>query len=465
MITPKKQSIASKLLIAFLLISLSGAVLTAVFTYWMTVNQFNKLVYNQLQDRFMLTARLYYRLNHAWDGFWVYLRDLEAPAKGVLPPVIPQVGQPHTPKASGLVFLLADANGRVIVPANQFKPGDVLSTEELSQGIDLTLDGQMIGKVLAFGKIPPLGSVELTYLQGTNQAIIYATLIAAVIGLILGGILARSFTRPLRKLTDATQQIAAGNLNQHIAINSKDELGELAQSFNRMSQELARMTQSRRQMTADIAHDLRSPLSVISGYIEAMREGVLPPSAERLTTVNNEVQHLQRLVDDLRLLSQAEEGEIPLVLQKTDPCQLLQQILAGYALLAAQKQVNMQIDCAGNLPNITIDPDRMIQVLGNLVGNALKFTPAGGTISLSAWQAEQQICLAVKDSGAGIEAHILPHIFDRFYRHDSSRQGEGSGLGLAITRALVLLHKGTIRAYSDGVDQGATFIISLPVNL
>jgi len=216
-------------------------------------------------------------------------------------------------------------------------------------------------------------------------------------------------------------------------------------------------------MTADIAHDLRNPLTVIGGYLESLQDGKLKPTPERFATMQAEVQHLQRLVDDLRTLSLADAGELTLRLQPLTPGELLTQVAAVYQHQADQQHIHLKLDVEPHLPEVSLDPERMAQVLGNLVSNALRYTPEDGEIRLSARQTEGNLILSVKDNGSGIPSDILPHIFERSYRGDQSRTGSESGLGLAIARSIVELHGGSIRATSD--EQGSEFIIVLSLGL
>jgi signal transduction histidine kinase len=203
-------------------------------------------------------------------------------------------------------------------------------------------------------------------------------------------------------------------------------------------------------MTADITHDLRSPLTVIGGYVESMRDGVLKPTPDRLDTIYSEVQHLQRLVEDLRTLSQADAGILTLNRVALAPLVLLERMANSYDHLAAQTKVKLEVQAQANLPAIALDPDRMTQVFGNLISNSLRYTPAGGRILLAACQEKGQLAFSVEDSGQGIAAETLPYIFDRFYRADPARtQGSESGLGLAIARSIVEVQGGKISAESE----------------
>jgi two-component system sensor histidine kinase BaeS len=282
-----------------------------------------------------------------------------------------------------------------------------------------------------------------------------------LIALILGILLARTLTRPVNELTSATRAMARGDLEQQVPVRSQDELGELAISFNQMSSDLARANQSRRQMTADIAHDLRTPLTVIGGYAESMRDGVLKPTPERFDAIHTEVQHLQRLVEDLRTLSQADAKELSLNREPVAPAVLLERMAQSYRPLAAKQEISLKTKTEPGLPDLLADPDRLAQVFGNLISNSLRHTPQGGEIVLFAHGEDKDIVLGVQDSGSGIAPELLPHIFERFRRGDPSRQDGGSGLGLAIAKAIVELHGGTISA-ENNAGKGTTIIIKFP---
>jgi signal transduction histidine kinase len=215
-------------------------------------------------------------------------------------------------------------------------------------------------------------------------------------------------------------------------------------------------------MTADIAHDLRTPLSIILGYTEALSDGKLPGTPEMYEVMHNEAQHLSHLIDDLRTLSLADAGELKLTRQQIWPQELLERSASAHLAQAQQQNVSLQVKAAADLPTIEVDPDRMAQVLGNLVSNALRYTPEGGRIVLSAESDSQAVYLQVQDNGDGIDPGDLPYIFNRFYRADKSRQqqkGE-SGLGLAIARSIVEAHGGAISVES-GLGKGTTFTITL----
>ncbi len=230
-----------------------------------------------------------------------------------------------------------------------------------------------------------------------------------------------------------------------------------------MSASLNRSNQLRRQMTADIAHDLRSPLAVISGYVESLRDGVLRPTPERFEVLYSETQHLQRLVEDLRTLSLADAGELSMNRLRTAPGELLSRLSAAYQGQAQSRGIDLKVEVASELPPIDVDPERMVQVLGNMVRNALAHTDPGGTIDLSARREDGHVVLAVHDTGEGMSPEVVSHVFERFYRGDAARPEDGSsGLGLAIAKALVELQGGRVAAASAGPGQGSEFEVVLP---
>ena len=247
---------------------------------------------------------------------------------------------------------------------------------------------------------------------------------------------------------------------------SNDELGELAQAFNKMSSELARSVNARKQMTADIAHELRTPLSLILGHAEAVHDGVLPPTRENFEIIREEATRLEHLVNDLRILSLADAGELTISPQTLEPQRLLNEVAALYQYQARQKNITLEQHVEAPVPAIQVDPGRMTQVMTNILDNALRHTPEGGRVVLAARAAGEHVELSVQDSGAGLDREDLERIFERFYRTDNSRRRDGavpggSGLGLAIARSIVQAHGGQISAESQ-IGQGLRVIVRLP---
>ena len=257
--------------------------------------------------------------------------------------------------------------------------------------------------------------------------------------------------------------MAAGKLEQRVDVRSRDEIGELASAFNSMSAQLTQSNQARRQMTADIAHELRNPLMVMTGYIEALRDGVLRPSPERFDMMYEEAQQLQRLVADLRTLSLADAGELALMPQVVEPVVLLARAAESYTPSAQKAGIALFVAPGTAVPNVKVDVERMAQVLANLVTNAIRHTPAGGTVTLGAHREQGGAVITVADTGEGIAPDALPRVFDRFYRADKARSqsSDESGLGLAIVKSIIAGHGGTVDVTSE-LGKGTTFTVHLP---
>jgi signal transduction histidine kinase len=437
--------LTSKLTLAFLLISLLAVGLAAAFVWGSVSYAFNRYLENQQQNSFVVAATTYYQNNHNWNGVDTYLRTQQ-----LLPP-LNEANPPPQP------YILADSDRSVIVASGPYVAGEKVKKGDLEKGIPVKVSGQIVGTVISTGQPLIRKPMDQKYIDQINQALWIAALGGMLIALVLGLIVARSLTRPIGELTHATQEMAQGKLAQQIPVRSKDELGELAKSFNRMSADLARANQARKQMTADIAHDLRNPLTVINGYLESLQDGKLKPTPERFAVMQAEVQHLQHLVEDLRTLSLADAGELKLHLEPTSIPELLARVAEAYCHQAEQNQIDLAVKTEPDLPEVNLDPTRVEQVLGNLVSNALRYTPPGGKIQLSAKQVSGRLTVCVEDNGNGIPADILPHIFERSFRGDESRNGDATGLGLAIAQSIVILQGGNIHAESD--KTGSRFII------
>jgi len=444
------HSLTFRLILAFVLISVIGTGLAAGLARVGAGREFDRFVTDRARDEFVAKAVAYYQAHGSWADADDYFRR---------PAALPAPGAPQR----SLAFVLADQTGVVIIADPRHRAGERVSPAELARGEPVKVDDRQVGVVLDAGRPPELNDREVQYLASTNRALALAALGAAAIALLLGVLLANNLTRPLRDLTQAIQAMSRGELRQQVAVRSNDELGTLTRAFNQMSADLAHANELRRQMTADVAHDLRTPLSVLTGTIEALRDGVLKPTPARFEAMHTEAQHLRRLVDDLRTLSLADAGELPMQRQPIAPAGLLDRLAAAYAPQAAARGIALTTAAAPELPAIHADPERLAQVLGNLINNALRYTPDGGRIVLAARAHGSAVVLEVQDNGAGIAADALPHIFDRFYRGDPARgqtNGE-SGLGLAIARSIVEAHGGTITATSEP-GQGTTFTITLP---
>jgi signal transduction histidine kinase len=288
------------------------------------------------------------------------------------------------------------------------------------------------------------------------------------LAILFSGFAFRRFGMPLVDVMAAADAVAEGDFSVRVREDIPGEFGQLARSFNRMTAELAEAEQQRRNLTADVAHELRTPLHIIQGNLEGILDGVYQPTDEHISATLEETQLLARLVSDLQTLSLAESGQLPLYKEQVEIKDLLEDTLTSFAGPAGEEGVELAVDPAADGAGLTIsaDSDRLSQVLNNLVANALRYTPSGGKITLRAESVSGGVRLEVADTGQGIAGEDLPHIFDRFWKADRSRarrEGAGSGLGLAIARQLVQAHGGQIHAASQ-LGQGTTFTIELPTS-
>ena len=305
----------------------------------------------------------------------------------------------------------------------------------------------------------------LSLSQAISRFLIWGALLAIAIALLFTFFLSRRILAPVKSLTLAAKRLGQGDFSQRVPFKDKSEVGELAQTFNSMASDLERAEKLRRNMVADIAHELRTPLSNVRAYLEAVRDGVIKPDEKTIRSIDEEAVLLSRLVDDLQELSIAEAGELKLDCQAEDVPKLIKQSVAAVQEQAAAKIVSIFVDLPDELPLVNIDSHRISQVLRNLLENAVAHTSEGDTITVTARQQGSWVKVSVADTGEGIPDEELPNIFERFYRVDKSRARAtgGSGLGLTIARRLIETHGGKIEAQSEP-GKGSCFSFTIPVS-
>lgn len=468
------RSISLKILLVLIIVSLVGALFTTFFIQFRTRNAFDTYIrdQNQLALSDLLTA--HYQEYSSWDNVGLvfeafYMNSAPgfqgAGAQGTgaqgRNPNRPGENQPPLPP-----FVLADQNGTIIAGLTNhagYQMGDKISQKELNKSLPLDIEGDIVGYLAPVPFSPNRSTQQQNFLGTVQQGLMISSLVTLLIAFVLGGILILSFTRPIRKLADGTEKIAEGELGYQVEINSNDELGRLAFSFNSMSRDLKDADRARKQMTADIAHDLRTPLSVLQGYTEAMSAGKMEGSPEIYRVMHQQAQHLNYLIEDLRTLSLLDSEELNFQVQNLDPTHILQQTMAAFLPLAQEKSLTLTLDLKEKLPRVVLDPDRLTQLLGNLINNAISVLPEGGGVWLSAWNQAGNLAISIRDNGPGISPEDLPKIFHRHYRVDKSRRLKdiSSGLGLAITRKLVEAQGGSISVQSE-VGKGTTFQVIFP---
>ncbi|KAA3656945.1 MAG: HAMP domain-containing protein [Chloroflexi bacterium] len=453
------RSLAFKLTVSFWLVSIIGVTLVAIFAVLATNNEYVTLQDERLQKSVEDRLSSYYAATGSWQGVDDTLARLQQNVE--------------------MPFVLADVNRNVILPGMGFDTKRPLPGHMFDDGTPIEVDGEVVGKLIfprsqefqtqrdpnkrvGGNARPNIFNPEVMFLQRINRAVLWAAGGATAVSLAIGFFLARTLTKPIHELKQATQAVAQGNLGQQVEIHSQDELGNLAESFNQMSTDLLTAQNQRRQLTADIAHDLRTPLSLILGHSEALSDGVLPATPETLDIIHDEAMRLNRLIDDLRTLSLAEAGKLRMMMRPIHSEELVERTAIAYLPAAQEKQIAVEKEIQA-APEVLADPDRISQVLDNLMDNAIRHTPQGGKISIRTQSNANDVQLSVQDSGVGIAAVDLPHVFSRFYRADKSRHRHdgGSGLGLAIARSIVEQHNGRIWVESI-LGQGTTFHFTLP---
>ncbi len=273
--------------------------------------------------------------------------------------------------------------------------------------------------------------------------------------------------RPITELAGAARRVARGSYAERVAAPTNDEIGSLAAAFNEMAEALESTERRRSELLSDVAHELRTPVATLNGFVEGLRDGVVEPNARTWGLLHGETGRLARLIEDLRQVSRAEEHQLELRPERRGVHGLLDDAASSFAAAYAEKGVQLSVDRNGTLPMVDVDPDRIGEVLGNLLSNALRHTPAGGTVVLSGARAEDGgVKLSVADTGEGMSPDAVGRVFERFYRTDSARSRDrgGSGIGLTIARAIAQAHGGELRAESAGIGRGARFVLTLPAD-
>jgi signal transduction histidine kinase len=359
-------------------------------------------------------------------------------------------------------IIIINDSGQVVFDTDvQLAVSQPLPPELAPYGVPLTLDDQEVGQLL----YPSTFFQELlrTARRTLRRTLLLSGVVAAMSAIALSLYLADRLAQPVRRLSEAARQYTHGRHSQPLPVESADEMGLLTQTFNEMTTALERQKQLRTQMVADIAHELRTPLSAMKLEVEGMVDGLQSPQ-EASVLLHEEIERLQRLVEDLRQLSLADAGAVSLEMELMPLLPLLRQAATLWQTQAEKTGVRMVADLPAGLPTIYGDRDRLAQVLTNLLSNAMRYTPPGGVITLAARQQDDEVSFWVQDSGFGLDETDLSNVFKRSYRGDRSRSREtgGSGLELAIARQWVLLHGGAIQA-ENNPDAGARFTVTLPL--
>jgi signal transduction histidine kinase len=458
-----------RLLVTLILVVVAAVGGMAFFNTLATTRMFTRYEEDRgmmRHQRFEMLLTQHYAQNESWSG---------------VQPVVERMGQ-----ITGERVILINQEGQVVAdsagelvgqsmgqdwdtPAARIihhgtKVG-VLYTDFHGGGVD---PGSKVFPDSAKVRPPPPPGVEpesRVFLASVNRALLLIAVAAGLSAVLLILGLSRRILAPVEALTAAVRRMEAGDLSQRVEITSRDEIGELARAFNSMADGLARLEELRRNMVTDVAHELRTPLSNIQGYLEALQDGVVEPEKHIIDSLHAEAMLLNHLVDDLQELSLAEAGHLKLECQPVALTDIVDRAVEAVRPRAEAKGIRLQVDLPEDLL-VDVDPQRIGQVLRNLLDNALTHTPPGGEVGVAARASNQWVEVSVRDTGTGIAAEDLPYVFERFYRADKSRSRAtgGAGLGLAIARSLVEAHGGRIWVESTE-GEGSTFTFALLISI
>jgi two-component system OmpR family sensor kinase len=411
------------------------------------------------------TLATYYRSHGSWQGVESTLARIAVIPGGM------------TSRMRGMTFLaesqlqivLADAKGRVLYDGVRTRPGRQLTADEVAAALDVEVNGERVGRLVVALPIQSavLGPIEQRFFDRMRQLLLAGAVVAGALGVLLGLAFSRSLSAPLQRLATAARAVAKRDFSHRVQVGGSAEVAEVSLAFNEMSAALEQADDLHKDLMADVAHELRTPLSVLQGNLQAILDDVYPLDKAEISRLYDQTRLLSRLVEDLRELALADAGKLHMNLRPTDVEQVLQSTVDHLAPAAEQSGVHLTVQAAG-LPEVQADPDRVAQVLHNLLANALRYTPAGGSITVSASATDDDVEVSVADTGEGIAPEALPHIFDRFWRADRSRaHGDywtgGSGLGLSIAQSLVRAQGGRIWAEST-LGKGSKFYFTLPLS-
>jgi two-component system sensor histidine kinase BaeS len=458
-------TIKRKLLIAFLSIALLTSLVMAVLWSLTTRSLFDWYVRSNIEARTMqwqglLTA--YYIEKGSWDGVNALIKASQptggrgSPRRLIMSSITAEPDRIILEDETNKIIADSDVIGIRIAPTNKtnlFK-------------LPITVNGRVVGSVSVVSAFQRgLATLEAAFLSRMSATSMIGGSIVALIGIILAFAFSRHLSRPLCGLAAAARQIALGDFNVSLRVSTGDEIGDVADAFNYMKDSLKANEEARHKLVADVAHELRTPLSVLRGNFESIQDGITELSQEIIVSLHDEVIRLSRIVQDLLNLGQMESGAFPLSLETTDLREVIEKATSVFTSETETRGISLEINIQEASPKIQADPDRITQVLINLLANAVHHTPDNGEISVSLSASENSVNISIKDSGPGIPKKDLPYIFDRFYRTDRARHraAGGTGLGLAIAKGIINAHKGSIQVKS-GEGPGTVFIINLPIS-
>ncbi|WP_084474867.1 sensor histidine kinase [Deinococcus pimensis] len=451
---PFWHTVAFKLTLAFVLIAALALGAVGVIANVSTRASFERFTRERARDEIVTQVQSYIETTGSVTGFRPFRRGRHGAADNVMSPNA--TGPDRGP------YVVLDPEGRTTYALPDVPAGTRLTGERASLALPVELGGRTVAFVAPTLIPQSLDRQSREFLARTTSALLWATIAATIAAIVLGLLMARALLAPLRALLRGIWEVQRGEAPGQAPRARADEFGEVLTAFHEMHDVVVRNQQSRRQLTANIAHDLNTPLSVISGTLEAMLDGTFKVTPERLARLHREARHMGELVNDLRFLSLADAGELKLDLRDEDLVEVVALTVDGVQELARRKQVELNVRLPHGPLHARLDGRRVTQVIQNLLSNALAYTPGGGQVDVTVERGAGRAVVMVRDTGVGIVPEKLPFVFDRLYRADEARVKGGSGLGLAICKSIVERHDGRIEIESTpGVGTTVTFDLPL----
>jgi signal transduction histidine kinase len=457
---PDMRRLWMRLSLAFTAVVFASFFLITATTFLISSgNYFQSIITRRFAEPGNLVEKLrqYYAENRSWEG-------LQDEMFNDFPTVIPLANN------TLLALAVTNESGEIIYSADPDSIGNIVPITRIPDAVPIDVDGRIRGYVLLLPTMSPMmTNVPMTWqpflIENLTRAIVLVTVIVSVVGVIAGGLMSWSLTSPLGQLAETTRAFGKDrSVRAHL--RGTEEIIDVAQAFNEMADALQNAEQLRRNLVADVAHEFRTPLTVLQANLQAILDDVYPLNKEEMQHLMEQTDLLRRLVNDLHDLAQADAGKLVLNLRPLELNAFVTNTVEPFRILASQQTISLSPELANTPIMIDGDPMRLAQVLNNLLSNAVLHTPSGRTVGVKTSVENDHAILVVYDQGTGIHADSLPHIFERFYRADTSRSRAtgGVGLGLAIVKAIITMHHGDVSVSSDGIDgNGTAFTIRLPL--
>lgn len=462
-------SLRARLVLSFLVIILATSAAFVLLSNRLIISRFTSLVARSGQNFARRVAPIlenYYRTEGSWEGVDSLASSLllfrENQGRDIRPPI--DVPLPNILMVGNNERILLMDNGEVLLDTQPESPQPIDRGLIQKFGIPLVVDNKQVGIVAVTSTFGIFNELQANFVQEVNKTLLVAALFAIAAVVAIGIIQSQSILKPVQQLADAALKVAKGDYSQRVKVDRRDELGDMAAAFNSMAGDLALQQELRRKSMADIAHELRTPLSIIQIDLESLEDGLMEFTPENIRLIRNEAAHLNAMVEDLRLLSQADAGELRIELNRVEVGSIVREIVERQCHLMREKQLTLDYQLPDKEVFILGDTQRLSQILINLINNAAQHTAAGGKIVINVLQDVNFVEINVQDNGEGIPPEDLPFVFERLYRVEKSRSRDegGTGLGLSIARSLVEAQGGTISVESvEGY--GSTFKLRLPL--